>query len=187
MRKSAGLYQRVSDGTDKSVAEQNKANEESAAGFGWDTVTFSDAVSASRFSNKARPGWASLTAAVAAGRFAYVVLWEVSRADRKLATWAAFLDACRETDTRIYVTARERLYDLANGYDYRELAAEGLDAAFESEKISRRVRRGIAPVIENGEPYGRIPYGYRRTYTREEGRRRPLPHQEAHPEEAPVV
>src|SRR5262245_7997368 len=126
MRTISALYQRVSDGTDKSVAEQNRANEEAAREHGWETVTFSDAVSASRFSRKARPGWAELTAAVAAGRFSYVALWETSRGDRKLASWASFLDACRETGTGIYVTSRGQLFDLRNGYDWKDLAAEGL-------------------------------------------------------------
>jgi DNA invertase Pin-like site-specific DNA recombinase len=187
MAERAGLYQRVSDGTDKSVEEQNRANEEAAADHGWDTVRFSDSVSASRFGRKSRPGWAELTAAVAAGRFRYVVLWESSRGDRTLASWAAFLDACRETGTRIYVTSQDRLFDLANGYDWRALAAEGVDAAFESEKISKRSRRGVAGSVELGIPYGRIPYGYRRTYTREPGRSKPLPHQEPDPAEAPIV
>ena len=187
MQKVAALYQRVSDGTDKSVEDQNKANEEAARDQGWATVTFSDSVSASRFSRKARPEWAELTAAVAEGRFAYVVLWEVSRADRKQAPWMAFLDACRETGTGIYVTGRDRLFDLSNGYDRRDLDAEGIDAAFESEKISKRSRRGVAGAVAMGLPTGRIPYGYRRTYTAAPGRRRPLQHQEPDPNEAPVV
>jgi len=56
VRTNSALYQRVSDGTDKSVEEQNKANEAAARSFGWETVTFSDKVSASRFTNKGRPG-----------------------------------------------------------------------------------------------------------------------------------
>ena len=98
------------------------------------------------------------------------MLWESSRGDRTLASWAAFLDACRDTGTQIYVTSQDRVFDLANGYDWRALAAEGVDAAFESEKISKRSRRGVAGAVEMGLPYGRIPYGYKRTYTRETGR-----------------
>jgi site-specific DNA recombinase len=184
----AALYQRVSDGTDKSVEQQNTDNEKAARGFGWGTKSYSDAVSASRFGiGKARPGWAALTADVAAGRFGYVVLWESSRGDRKLATWAAFLDACRETDTRIYVTSQARLFDMRNGYDWKELAGQGVDSAFEPEKTSLRTRRGVNNAAEAGIPYGRIPYGYARTYTREPGRARPMPHQYPDPKEAPVV
>lgn len=187
MQDKAALYQRVSDGTDKSVEEQNQANEQAAQEHGWRTTRYSDAVSASRFGKKARPGWATLTAAVATGLHDVVVLWESSRGDRTLASWAAFLDACRETGTGIYVTSQDRLFDLTNGYDWRVLAEEGVDAAFESEKISKRSRRGIAGAAGKGIPHGRIPYGYRRTYTREEGRKKPLPHQEPDEHEAPVV
>ena len=115
------------------------------------------------------------------------MLWESSRGDRKLATWAAFLDACRETNTRIYVTSQARLFDMRNGYDWKELAGQGVDSAFEPEKTSLRTRRGVNDAAEAGIPYGRIPYGYARTYTREPGRARPLPHQYPHPDEAPVV
>jgi site-specific DNA recombinase len=187
MSSIAALYQRVSDGTDKSVLEQNRANSDAARDHGWEAVPFSDAVSASRFGRKPRPGWEALIAGVAARRFGYVVLWESSRGDRTLTSWAAFLDACRDTGTRVYVTSQDRLFDLSNGYDWRTLASEGVDAAFESEKISKRTRRGTAGALEAGTPYGRIPYGYRRTYTRETGRARPLPHQEADPVESLVV
>src|SRR5579862_2506814 len=131
---NSALYQRVSDGTDKSVEEQNAANERAAASLGWRATSYSDAVSASRFSRKARPDWDRLMADVAAGKFANVVLWEPSRGDRKLSTWAAFLDTCRETGTGIYITSHGRVYDMRNGRDYRSLAEDGVDSAYESEK-----------------------------------------------------
>lgn len=187
MTTNSAVYQRVSDGTDRSVEQQNAANVEAARGFGWSTTSYSDPVSASRFSKKARPGWDALLADVAARRFAYVVLWEPSRGDRKLATWAAFLDSCRETDTGIYITSHGRLYDVRNGRDWRSLAEDGVDSAFETEKTSDRTQRGVAGAVADQLPTGRIPYGYRRTYTNEPGRKRPLQHQEPDPDEAPVV
>ena len=187
MTTDAALYQRVSDGTDRSVEQQNAANEEAALGFGWRTRSYSDQVSASRFSTKARPGWEALTRDVAQAKFGYVVLWESSRGDRKLAGWASFLDACRETGTGIYVTSHARLYDLSNGRDWRALAEDGVGSAYESEQTSMRTRRGVADAAALGTPHGRIPYGYQRRYERVPGRARPLPHQEPHPDEAPVV
>ena len=184
---AAAVYQRVSDGTDRSVEQQNDANEEAARGFGWRTTSYSDAVSASRYSKKSRPGWERLLRDVDSGRYAYVVLWEPSRGDRKLATWAAFLDTCRAARTGIYITSHSRLYDMQNGRDWRSLAEDGVDSAYETEKNSARTTRGVAGAVEAGTPYGRIPYGYQRTYTRESRRARPMPHQEPHPDEAPVV
>ena len=43
MSTDAALYQRVSDGTDKSVEQQNADNEKAARGFGWGTRSYSDA------------------------------------------------------------------------------------------------------------------------------------------------
>lgn len=114
-------------------------------------------------------------------------MWEGSRGDRKLSTWAAFLDACRETGTDIYVTSRARIYDMRNAEDWETLARQGVKSAAESEDISLRTLRGVAGSVETGTPYGRIPYGYKRTYTYEANRKKPLPHQEPDPGEAPVV
>jgi site-specific DNA recombinase len=187
MTTNSALYQRVSDGTDKSVDEQNAANEAAAATFGWRTTSYSDAVSASRFGRRARPGWARLMADVAAGKYQNVILWEGSRGDRKLTSWSAFLDSCRDTGTNIYITSRARLYDMQNSEDWETLARQGVKNAVESEDTSLRVRRGVTGAADSGIPFGRIPYGYRRTYTSEPGRKKPLPHQEPHPDEAPLV
>ncbi len=58
--------------------------------------------------------------------------WEASRGDRKLATWAQFLDACCEQGTGIYITSHGRLYDMANGRDWRNLVEDGVDSGYES-------------------------------------------------------
>jgi hypothetical protein len=47
---------------------------------------------------------------------------------------AQFLNACRATQTGIYITTHGRLYDMANGRDWRSLAEDGVDSACESEK-----------------------------------------------------
>jgi hypothetical protein len=73
-----------------------------------------------------------------------VVLWESSRGGRELEEWAAFLNACRRTGTGIYITTHGRLYDMANGRDWRSLAEDGVDSAYESEKTSVRIRRHVA-------------------------------------------
>ena len=184
---TAALYQRVSDGTDRSVEQQNAANEEAARARGWTSQSYSDSVSASRFSKSPRPGWDALTADVHARKFNFVVLWEPSRGGRRLAEWAVFLDICRETGTGIFITSHGNLYDPRNAREWRNLAEDGVDSAYESEKTSGRSRRGVTGAAEAGQPTGRIPYGYRRTYQLVPGRARPLPVQEPHPDEAPIV
>jgi site-specific DNA recombinase len=172
----AGVYQRVSKLASahdrkeieraRSIEEQNKANQAECDQNGW-TITerYEDpGLSASRFATKARPEYRRLLADIRAGRLDVVVLWESSRGDRELAGWAQFLNVCRESQTRIYITTHGRLYDMANGRDWRNLAEDGVDSGYESEKTSMRVRRTVAAKMQAGEPFGHCPYGYEREY-----------------------
>jgi DNA invertase Pin-like site-specific DNA recombinase len=187
----AGLYQRVSDdqaGRSRSVEQQNAAGVLAAQRYGWFVAgTYNEPDrSASRFARKDRPEWERLLSDIAARKLDVVVLWEPSRGDRKLAAWAAFLDVCRDTGTRIYITDHDKIYDPRIARDWRSLAEDGIDSAYESEKTSARVRRGVAGAAEQGKPHGRRPYGYRRTYEYT-GASRPLVHQEPDPTEAPIA
>ena len=150
----------------RSIEEQNKANQAECDRNGW-TITerYEDpGLSASRFATKDRPEYRRLLADIRAGKLDVVVLWESSRGDRELAGWALFLNACREARTRIYITTHGRLYDMANGRDWRNLAEDGVDSGYESEKTSMRVRRAVAAKMQTGEPFGHCPYGYEREY-----------------------
>ena len=53
---------------------------------------------------------------------------------------------------------------MANGRDWRNLAEDGVDSGYESEKTSIRVRRTVAAKMQAGEPFGHCPYGYEREY-----------------------
>jgi len=172
----AGVYQRVSKLSSvqdrkeieraRSIEEQNKANQDECDRHGW-TITerYEDpGLSASRFATKDRPDYRRLLADIKADKLDVVVLWESSRGNRELAGWAQFLNACRQSQTKIYITTHGRLYDMANGRDWRNLAEDGVDSGYESEKTSMRVRRTVAARMTAGEPFGHCPYGYEREY-----------------------
>jgi DNA invertase Pin-like site-specific DNA recombinase len=172
----AGVYERVSKLANakdrrevqraRSIEEQNKANREECERHGW-TITdrYADSgLSASRFATKDRPEYKRLLADVEAGKLDVVVLWESSRGGRELAAWAQFLNACGATQTGIYITTHGRLYDMANGRDWRSLAEDGVDSGYESEKTSMRIRRHVAATMLAGAPFGHCPYGYEREY-----------------------
>ena len=150
----------------RSIEEQNKANREECERQGW-TVSehYKDpGLSASRFATKDRPEYRRLLSDIEARRLDVVVLWESSRGGRELAAWAQFLNACRDTQTGIYITTHGRLYDMANGRDWRSLAEDGVDSGYESEKTSIRIRRHVAAAMLAGAPFGHCPYGYERDY-----------------------
>jgi site-specific DNA recombinase len=185
----AGVYERVSNAKDKrarSVAEQNAENAAACAGQGWTvTATFQDPNrGASRFTARAREAYQKTLTAIGAGELDVLVLWESSRGGRELEAWAGLLNACRQHQVKIYVTSHGRLYDMASGRDWRTLAEDGVDSAFESEKTSLRTLRATAANAANGRPHGLAPYGYRRTYDPMTGR---TAGQEPDPATAPVV
>lgn len=187
----AGLYGRNSKGLDKSIDEQLDEGREAAADRGWPIVAeYSDGVSASRFGRKSRKKWQQLLADLDEGLLDVIITWEPSRADRDLETWVAFVAKCRAKGVLIHITGEDDTLDARNPSHWRRLIEGGLDAAMESEKISKRVRRGVAAAAVAGAFHGDCPFGYERVIVGE----RPTPHgpkpvkeQRPHPEHAKVV
>jgi site-specific DNA recombinase len=181
----AALYARVSDdkaGQSRSVAEQNAAGRLAAAEHGWTLTEYAESGSASRYTTRVRPEWARLQNDVRVGRYAAVILWEPSRGGRELEAWAAFLNVCRAVGCDVYITSHHQLYRLTRARDWRSLAEDGVDSAYESDKTSLRVRRAYASAATAGRPMGRAAYGYLRRY----GPHRE-PEQYPDPETAPIV
>lgn len=164
----AATYERLSadkSGRSKSIAQQNRAGRAACAANGWNiVVSHSDTVSASGYTKKKRPGWDAILQEVARRRVDVVVLWEPSRGDRKLTSWSAFLDSCKEHNVKIYITDHERLYDVSSSSDWEALASMGVGNASEVNKLSSRTRRALADLALEGVPVGRIAYGYTRRY-----------------------
>jgi DNA invertase Pin-like site-specific DNA recombinase len=142
----------------------------------------SDGVSASRYAKRDRDAWAELLTLVPT--VDVVLLWEASRGDRTLSSWVSFLDLCREHGTRIHATGHGTTYDPARPRDYRSLAEDGVDAAYESDKTSMRLMRGFAAAAAAGRPSGTVKYGYEREYHPRTG---VFVAQREHPEQADVV
>ena len=187
----AGVLGRVShdkSGVERSVAEQQDGNRAECAANGWQvTGEYEDAVSASRFATKAREDWPRLLADIEAGRLDVVVMWDPSRGSREPEDWFGFLRRCREHHVLIHVFTHHRTYDMANPRDWRTLADDGIDSAYESEKKSRDVKRALAANAAAGRPHAPVRYGYRRVYDPGTGRLNPDRTQEPVPEQAEVV
>ena len=178
-------------GNDASIEEQIELGRDRADTEGWAApAVYSDKVSASRHTRKTRTDWPKLRADINATTHGGVLwLWESSRGDRKLSTWALLLEDCRDHGARIWVETHGRLYDMANARDWKVLADDGVASEDESAKTSERTTRSAASRARKGRPVGHAPYGYTRWYEidPDDPKKRRIVHQVEHPEEAPVV
>ncbi|MFI6510024.1 recombinase family protein [Streptosporangium sp. NPDC050855] len=174
----AAIYGRVSkikagqrSAETRSVPEQNTANTDACRENGWHIKeVFAELDrSASRFARKGRPEWDRLLAQLEAGTFDVLVLWESSRGDRKPVEWMSLLQTCREQGVLIHVTSHDRTYNMQRARDWKVLADDGVDSAFESERLSGRLRRTTRSRAAAGAPHGRRLYGYRRRYDPDTG------------------
>jgi DNA invertase Pin-like site-specific DNA recombinase len=164
---NAGIFSRESKGKTSSIDDQDAENLQAARELGIEPGQlrwFRDKVSASRFGTRERADWPKVAAAIEAGEINLLILWEISRGDRNLETWVPFVAMCRRAGARIHVTSSAMTYDPRIAAHWRALVDGGVDAAFESEKISERSRRGIRSAVLAGQMAARPPYGYTRVY-----------------------
>ncbi len=182
----ASVYGRQSSGKAKSIREQLVAGATAITENGWSHAgDYSDGTSASRHGTKKRDDWERLLTDLEAGAFDILVLWESSRGDRTLTSWARFLDLCRDQRVHVHVIADDHTYDLNRPRDWKTLATAGVDAAAETDLLSIRVKRGHAGAAAEGKPPGGpTPYGYKRTFDPDTGKRTG---QKPHEVEAPFV
>ncbi|MEV0646026.1 recombinase family protein [Phytomonospora sp. NPDC050363] len=166
----AGIYGRVSDnrkGKSASVPQQLSAGETVSQDEGWN-LTYrlegDDGRAASRFSTDKREDWDRLIELTTNAEVQIWILWECSRGSRRPVEWLTFLDLCRENEIVIYVISHERSYDPRIPRDWKILANEGIDAAYEVEMTSKRVGRDKADRAISGIPDGAWPQGYERIY-----------------------
>ncbi len=173
MAARASVYGRQSSNKAKSIEEQLTAGHQAIRQNAWiHTGDYSDGKSASRHKAKKRDEWDRVLKDLANNVFDIIVLWESSRGDRTLSSWAIFLDECRIHHIKIFVIIDDHLYDLDRPRDWKTLATAGVDASYETDMLSIRTRRGHAGAAAAGVPAGGpTPYGYRRTFDPDTGKR----------------
>lgn len=186
-------YLRVSKdskGTGKSPNQQHDENVKSFESKGWElhpAAPYRDTDrSASRYAKREREDFKRLIADLEDGSFGANVLaiWESSRGSRRVGEWVDLVDLCKESGVHIWVTTHGRLYDPANARDRRSLLEDAVDAEYESDKTSERIRRDVRAAAEKGKPHGKNIFGYQRVY---DEKTRDLLRVEEHPEQAAVV
>ncbi|MEH0841634.1 recombinase family protein [Micromonospora sp. CPCC 205711] len=183
----ACLYCRVSKADKRqkrSVPQQEAEGRAVARHNDWhlpDSAVFVEtkAISASRFTNAPRPKYDETIAYLKTNRPKVLILWEVSRYNRKLGGGVTLLDLCRDLGIKIHVVSLHRTFDPSVQHEREALVHEFLAAERESEQISLRTKRDAFHSAEAGKPNGLTPYGYVREYssTRELLRQVPKPEQ----------
>lgn len=169
----AALYCRVSNdpkATLRSVSEQEAECRDVCDRNHWDVaqVFIDNDTSASAYGRKRRPAYEALTSFIADGGADVLVTWEASRATRDLGAYVDLRTLCQEN--KVLWNYKGQTYDL-NESNAR--FATGLDILLsekEAADTSDRILRSVRANIVAGRPYGKRPFGYRRTYDPESGR-----------------
>jgi DNA invertase Pin-like site-specific DNA recombinase len=155
------IYDRQSAANLASIEQQSIENREVCKRHGWNVIDeLSDKTSASRYARKERDSWKKVLELIPDRRFDILILWEVSRADRRLEGWSELLAKCQDRNILIHITTHNRTYDITNARDWRSLAEDGVDAEYESRKTSARVKRDVRSRELQGRPNGKLLYGY---------------------------
>lgn len=161
----AGIYGRQSHGSTKSIDEQVTECTRDVAGLGYELAeVYRDTVSASRYARRGRDDWPRLLTAVDSGELDVVVVWESSRGDRTLESWAGFLELCRTRGVLIRVTDDAETYDVRKPKHWKQLATDGVSNAYYSEETRQRNLRTARLTAEAGKPNGPVPFGFERHY-----------------------
>jgi DNA invertase Pin-like site-specific DNA recombinase len=172
----AWLYGRVSDelgGRSSSVTQQNELSRDACDEHGlnltreYNTTGTRDG-SASHRATKRRVWWEQLCADILAAQADpslempdVIVIYEVSRAERRSESWNAFLRLIAEPlGVRILVVSEYRVYDVSIDADWKALATAGVDAEAEVRRTRSRVTRNLPKRLSTGVPFGRVPVGW---------------------------
>lgn len=128
---------------------------------------YSDVGSASKYAKRRRVDFDALIGDLTHDTFDDdgLVIWEGSRATRKVSEWLMLLELLAERGkVVVVVTHGPRLYNPGNSRDWRTLIEDAVDSEYESRKTSGRVGRNMLSTAEKGSvPPGRRMFGYCRT------------------------
>lgn len=165
-RVRAGIYARVSydqSGRGRSVIEQVREGRAWAEREHWNvTHVIEETGSASRYASRSREKWPEVVELIESGAIDILVTWENSRATRDLAVYAMLRDLCARSNVLWGYSGT--VYDLTKRQDRFRTGLDSLLSDDEAAAISERVRRSTRNRARDGDPHGKIPFGYRREY-----------------------
>lgn len=146
------------------------------------SVVFEDSdddISASKFSNKPRPGYDRLIEAVKQNRVEAIICTEMTRLYRRVEELLPLIKLAEHTRLKAIWTTDDEGYDLSTPEGIHRAIGAVNNAALESAKTSKRVKRTKAARAKEG-----VPNGGRRSYGFESDNETPRPEEIAHLKEA---
>lgn len=121
--------------------------------------------SGSRESGVTRTDFEAMCEAIrtSAGRIHVLVMLHVSREGRDLGLYVELRDLCTRSGVNFWHVGGQ-LYDLRNPSDLMMLGMEAVRAEVDRKQIIANVTLALRGNAARGEPHGKAPFGYRRTY-----------------------
>lgn len=124
-------------------------------------------LSASRYATEERQDYTEALRLLSTGQANLLWTWENSRAQRNLSMFARLRDILEKVGG--YWAYDDRIYDMNDPDDRIDTAEGAVDAERESEKIRKRVRRGVEARALEGLWAGPVGYGYQVVYDQRTG------------------
>ena len=184
----AVVYTRISsdpNDTALGVARQLKDCLTLAESKGWEVAEVFADNDVSATSGRPRREYERIMAALAAGRFGALIVWDVDRLTRTPRELEDVVDLAERHGVALASVGGE--IDLATPQGRLTARIKGNVAKHESEQLVRRVRAKMAERAESGQPHGRIAYGWRREQIYDDQGRRLGSKDVLHPEQAEVI
>jgi len=173
----ACIYVRISsdDGSALGVERQRQDCALLAATLGWDVAKAFIDNDVSAFSGKTRPAYERMLAALEAGTYDALVVWDTDRLTRQPIELEHIINLAERRGLELACVGGD--IDLATPQGRLTARIKGSVARHEVEQQSRRIKRKTLERAEVGKPHGKVAYGWVRVNG----------HDEIHPEQAAIV
>lgn len=124
-------------------------------------------LSASRYAREERPDYLRALEMLRRGEVNLIWTWENSRAQREFMAFAKLRALLEERGG--FWAYDDRIYDMKNADDRLAVTEDAIDAERETEKLRKRVRRGVESRAMEGHHAGPKSYGHRTVYDQDTG------------------
>lgn len=158
-----------------SIQRQGRRNRQAREERGWTAGPSYDADgdrSASPYRKREREDFDRLLKDLISGQFDAKILqaYETSRITRESDQAGGIIKACRDAKVKIFITTSNRLYDMENASDRRDLRDAASRDEFSSDETSMRTGDTAAMEAERGRPHAVPPFGFRPVYDERRGK-----------------